>query len=171
MKLQNLINSNFGIATALFISRVFPRKFGHWFAVNIAAMIANRKSLQFVPALRSNQRVISGQSLTESNLDHRVKLVFKNTAKCLFDFYHFLDRPDEIIKRVTIHPEVNKYFDPITKRNAVFVAAHLSNFDFLGQALGVLGYTFQILSYPDPGSSYQWQNRIRTKSGHLITPT
>jgi lauroyl/myristoyl acyltransferase len=171
MKLQNLINGVFGIGTALIISRIFPRKFGHWVAGNIATLLVNRKSLQFVPALRSNQWVVSRQALSESDLDHRVKVVFKNTAKCLFDFYHFLNRPDEIIKRVTIHPEVNRYFDPITRCNAVFVAAHLSNFDFLGQALGTLGYTFQILSYPDPGGGYQWQNKLRMKTGHIITPT
>lgn len=171
MKKQDIINSAFGVGSAIFISRILPRRIGHKIAAGIGSLVASRKSLDYIPALRTNQWIVSGQTLNAAQLDQRVKEVFKSTAVCLFDFYHSLKDPKEIVRRVKIDERIPEYFDPKVKKNAVFVAPHLSNFDFLGMALGLMGYTFQILSYPDPNSGYQWQNKIRTDSGQIITPT
>ena len=171
MKKQDIINSAFGVGSAIFISRVLPRRIGHKVAAGIGSVIAARKSLDYATALRVNQWVISGQTLSSVELDRRVKAVFRSTATCLYDFYHSLRNPDEIVSRVEFDPKIPEYFDPKVKKNAVFVAPHLSNFDFLGQALGLKGFTFQILSYPDPNSGYKWQNKIRTDVGQIITPT
>ncbi|MCE5207065.1 MAG: lysophospholipid acyltransferase family protein [Chloroflexi bacterium] len=171
MKTQNIVNGAFGVGFAIFISKILPRKVGHRVAIAIGSILARSKTLGIIPALRTNQWVISGQSMNSVELDNRVKTVFKSTATCLFDFYHFLNHPKAIINRVEFDPKIAEYFDPRVHKNAVFVAPHLSNFDLLGQALGIMGYTFQILSYSEPGRGYQWQNKIRTDSGQIITPT
>jgi lauroyl/myristoyl acyltransferase len=171
MKKQDLINGVFGVGFAIFLSKILPRKFGHWVARLIGSIMASNKSMGLIPALRTNQWIISGQTLDARELDQRVKQVFRSTATCLFDFYHSLNHSDEMISRVEIDPKILEYFDPKTRKNAVFAAIHLSNFDFLGQVMGKMGYIFQILSYSNPGKGYRWQNKIREDSGQIITPT
>jgi lauroyl/myristoyl acyltransferase len=52
----------------------------------------------------------------------------------------------------------------------VVVAPHLSNFDLAGQAFALRGWPFQVLSYPQPGKGYQWQNQFRSQAGMQVTP-
>ena len=171
MNKQNLMNSSLGVGLVAILSRIIPRGLGHNVAKGVGSIIAQKDMLSINKAIRLNHWVISGQSMDRSELDQRTDEVLKSTATCLFDFYHFLDHSDEILARVEFDPRIAEYFDSKVRNNAVFVAPHVSNFDFLGQALGIKGYRFQILSFSDPNSGYQIQNKIREQSGQIITPT
>jgi lauroyl/myristoyl acyltransferase len=170
MDLHVIINSAFGVGLALTIGRLIPKKVGYLLADWVAIWIARRDSNQ-VNAVRTNQWIISGKQKNAAELDHQVKLVFRRAAKSLFDFYHIMQQSEKLLRLVEIKPEINEYFDPKTKKNAMFVAPHISNFEIVGRALGLRGYRFQILSYPTPGSGYQMQNKYRTDVGHYVTPT
>ena len=170
MKLSTIINSAFGVGTALTIGRLMPKGIGFKLADLVAIFLASRNSDQ-VQALRANLWIVSGRQKKAEELSHQVKKVFRGTAKSIFDFYHHMQDREKVLAMVEIGSEINQYFDEKATKNAMFVAPHLSNFEVVGRALGVRGYKFQILSYPTPGSGYQLQNRLRLDVGHMITPT
>jgi lauroyl/myristoyl acyltransferase len=171
MNSQAIINSAVGVGTALTLAKFLPPLLGYRLAGKIASTMANRTGSPLNLALRTNQWIMSGKTLGCEELDIRIREVLNSTARCLFDFYHYLPKPDIIQSKVEIPSTINQYFSDKQSKNAVFVTTHLSNFDLVGQALGLAGYRFQILSYPSPGSGYSWQNKIRKDSGHIITPT
>jgi phosphatidylinositol dimannoside acyltransferase len=172
MDFQSLINSRFSIGTAMLISRTLPARFGYWLADRVADLISSRKNSKMVQVLRANLWVVSDYQYTAVELDQITRQVFRSTGHCLFDFYRTLDRPKQILKMVEFSPQAQTCFRRINENKpTVFVSAHLSNFDLVGQALGLSGFRFQILSYPQPGNGYKWQNDLRSKAGLDITPT
>src|SRR5690606_31650638 len=105
--------------------------------------------------------------LTPKELEDITLRVLKSNARCLFDFYHNLNDGDRILHMVAFSPRFQKIFDERKKgeKGAFFVAPHLSAFDLTGLALAARGLRFQILSYPQPGSGYTWQNKLRDEHG------
>jgi lauroyl/myristoyl acyltransferase len=172
MDFQSIINSRFSIGIAMLISRSLPYRFGYWLADRVADQIASRKDSKMVQVLRANLWVVSQYRSNALELDKLARQVFRSTAHCLFDFYRTLGRPNQILKMVEFSPEARDCFERINKNKpTVYVSAHISNFDLVGQALALSGFRFQILSIPQPGGGYKWQNEMRAKVGMEITPT
>jgi lauroyl/myristoyl acyltransferase len=172
MDAQSIINSRFSIRSAMLISRTLPQRCGFWLADRVADQLAARKNSKMLRVLRANLWVATQYQLNSYQLDHLSHQVFQSTAHCLFDFYRTLGRPEEILKLVEFSPEALKCFERINQNKAtIYVSPHTSNFDLVGQALALNGFRFQILSVPQPGGGYQWQNEMREKVGLEITPT
>ncbi len=170
MDISNVINSALGVGTAICLGRIFPRKIGYKLADVITGKLSQNLSSKAVQVIRANQWIVSGRKMSAEELDARAIKVMQANGRCIFDFYHLVGRSKRILEVSEIDPEIAQYFNG-EGRNAMFVAPHISNFDMIGQALGILGFRLQILSYPNPGSGYKWQNRIRENCGHIITPT
>ena len=47
---------------------------------------------------------------------------------------------------------------------------HFSNYDLAARAAAISGLCMQVLSYPNPGRSYRWQNQYRNFEGIEVTP-
>ena len=47
---------------------------------------------------------------------------------------------------------------------------HFSNYELACRAAALNGLTMQVLSYPNPGRSYRWQNKFRNFKGIEVTP-
>jgi lauroyl/myristoyl acyltransferase len=173
MNLMSIINSSLGIGTALAVGRMLPESLGYGLADFVASRLAARRNSSMVRTVRANQWVVRGGGLTSAELDEIVLRVFKSNARCLFDFYHNLNDPEKILQMVRFSPRFQAIFDERKKaeRGAFFVAPHLSAFDLTGLALAGMGLSFQILSYPQPGSGYTWQNKLRDERGLEVTPT
>jgi lauroyl/myristoyl acyltransferase len=172
MSLQSIINSRFGIAAILAIGKIIPPKIGFRLADGGAKFLAARKNSKIVRAVRSNQWIITGECLSKEQLDAQTLETFRQTARCLFDFYHNIDNYEAIVNRVTLSPKLIKYLDSRSggKEGTLMVAPHLSNFDLAGRAMALHGYKVQALSYPQPKGGYQWQNQLRKDIGIDITP-
>jgi lauroyl/myristoyl acyltransferase len=170
MKLQDLYDSALGIGIALWLAKVVPPAAGYRLGGVLASWMASRKRSEGVQAVRANQWIISGKQRTAQELDALAARIFRFSSKAIYDFYHTLSHPEKTLDMVEIDEKIEYYFNEKDAHSAVFVAPHLSNFEIVGRALGLKGYHFQILSYPNPGSGYQWQNRIRSESGLEITP-
>jgi len=122
-------------------------------------------------AVHSNQRVIHGSSITEDQLAKICRKVMQNNARTLFDFFYFINRPEEMLEVFTFEPETLACIEKIRERQPmVVVAPHLSNFDLTGQVLGQLGLDIQVLSFPNPNQNYQYQNKLRQQAGLNVTP-
>lgn len=173
MSLQGISQSRFGVGLVLSLGKILPSRPGFWLADQVAKCIASLKQSEQVRTVRANQWVVANGSLSKEQLDRAVLAVYRSTARCLFDFYHCLDRPDQISQRVELSPEVIRVFqdNQAGQGGILVVAPHLSNFDLAGQALGLHSWAFQLLSYPQPGNGYQWQNKLRSRNKIEITPT
>ena len=164
-------NKPFVIRTAMLIGRLFPRKVGLSFAALIGTILGSLKRSQMVRAIRANQYVIHNQNLDTKTLRKLPKVIFRSAAKCIFDYFYFLSRPEKLLSIVKFSPEAEAAFERVKQNKPCVIACpHLSNFDLMGYALALKGINAQILSYPNPNGTYKLQNQIRESCGLNVTP-
>jgi len=172
LNMQGFINSRIGLGAAFAFGRYCPPLIGYQLAQIFAARIAARQDLSMVRAVRANQWVVSQGSLTSQQLDQRVRDTFKHTSHCLFDLYHNLQNPTAMLSRTHWEPVFDQLIAASQqgKSGMVIVGIHVSNFDLAMHAATLRGMKAMVLSYPNPGKSYQWQNQIRMQAGMEIIP-
>jgi phosphatidylinositol dimannoside acyltransferase len=172
MNLQGIINSQASIGLALALGKMIPEKSSYGLTNPAGKWIASLRKSAMVRAVRANQWVVSDGKLSGKELDRAVSAVFQSTAHCLYDFYHFFDRPEEIRQRVEITPDVCQAFERSHKGEGgmVCVTPHLSNFDLAGQALALHGWRILVLAYPQPNKGYARQNKIRSRGEFEVVP-
>ena len=148
-----------------------PRKYGLKLASWVGTLLGSNKNNPMVKAIRANQYVIHDQALTKEALDELPKIVFRSAAKCVFDYFHFLQRPEKLQEIVNFDTQGRKTIDRIrNNKPTVVVCPHLSNFDLMGYALALNNVDVQVLSFPKPKSTYQMQNQLRESLGLNVTP-
>lgn len=172
MSLESLINSRIGIGIILGIAKTMKPATGYKLADRVADIISSRKNSRMVRATRANLWIVTGEKLSKQELDETVRENFRQTARNLFDLYHNLYNYQAILHRVTLSPRLVEILEERKQKNegTLLLAPHLSNFDMAGRAMALHGYKIQVLSYPQPRPSYQWQNRLREEIGINITP-
>ncbi len=159
------------IRLAMLIGKVLPRKLGLKLASLIGIQLGKSKHSPIVKAIRANQWVIHGQSVKPETLNLIPQMVFESSAKCLFDYFHFLSRPEKLKEIVEISPEAMAAFERIWRNEpCVIVCPHTSNFDLMGYVLTLYNLDVQVLSFPNPNTSYKLQNRLRESLGIQVTP-
>jgi lauroyl/myristoyl acyltransferase len=170
--LQSVINSRIGVGLALGLGRIIPASVGYRLADRLAQLISAQKSSPMYQAVQANQWVIRGGNVSPRDLDKAVRAVFRNTAFCLYDFYHHLDHYSEIAKRIRFYPEGEALLSNRGngERGVVIVGVHLSNFDLVAREAARRGFNAMMLAYSSPGKGYQWQNEIRRRSGLDLVP-
>ena len=148
-----------------------PRKVGAWIIKGISSILGSSKSLDLTSAVRSNQNLVSGGTLSDRELEQRAKQVLSHAGHCFYDLYHTYDNPENLDN---IAPWSESMTDFIKysreEQGYLVVAPHLSNFDLVVARLVKGGFIGKILSYPNPGSGYQLQNKIRESFGLDIVP-
>jgi lauroyl/myristoyl acyltransferase len=172
LELQSVINSRIGVGLALALGRIIPTSVGYRWADWLAVLISKQKEASMYRAVRANQWVIHGGDISLSELDQAVEAVFRNTAYCLYDFYHHMNRYSEIKKRIRFRPESEAILEHRGEgeSGSVIVVLHLSNFDLVAREAARRGLKAMILAYPNPGKGYQWQNELRQRSGLDLVP-
>lgn len=123
-----------------------------------------------VKAIRSNQWVISGRTLSSSELDEAAREVLTNSGRFLYDLYHLRPGVEAIMRRVATDATFERVLAQVQTGPFVYAGCHLGSFDLVGQALGYNGWRAQVLSVPNPNGGYEWQNEIRENSGLEMTP-
>lgn len=172
VKLLNMINSPLGILLLISIVKIFERKTGYRIAKTLGSFLASRRKSSLVRAVRSNQWVSSGCSITGNELDSLTRSVIINHGYCLFDFYKFYNDPEKINEIFTIDEKFLKVIETSRSQSSpqILVMPHYSNYELAARSAAIHGLTMQVLSYPNPGISYQWQNNYRNYKGIEITP-
>lgn len=154
-----------------FLGKHLPHSVGYFLARQIGALMSWFPNSRIMKAVRSNQSVIHNNRLTEKQLNILCRKVMQLNACMLFDFFYYLPRPQLMLNSFTFEPETLSCIERIRSgQPVVVVAPHLSNFDLTGQVLGKLGLDIQVLSYPNPNPSYQYQNYIRQQAGLNVIP-
>ena len=151
--------------------KIIPRKAGLSLATALGTILGSRRKSQKVQAIRANQWVIHHQNLSADQLNDLPKQVFQSSARCLFDYFYFLSRPEKLDQIIDYSPEAMDAVKRIQQNKpSVVVCPHISNFDLLGFALSLKGVELQVLSFPNPTGSYKMQNKLRENLGVTITP-
>lgn len=168
---REIFTKPLAIRTAVLLGRLIPRKIGLLLAALIGTVLGSLQRSQMVRAIRANQYVIHNQDLDEKTLRKLPKVVFRSAAKCIFDYFYFLSRPEKLLGIVKFSPEAEAAFERIRQNQPCVIACpHISNFDLMGYALTLMGLKVQILSFPNPNETYKAQNQIRESCGLNVTP-
>ncbi|MDZ4159221.1 MAG: hypothetical protein U1B80_05455 [Anaerolineaceae bacterium] len=172
MKLERFVNSRFGVGVALFLGQVLPPALGVRFSQAVGNWIGSRRKMAQVRAVRANQWVVSGESLTPEGLDQITRATFCSAARNLYDYFHYFRDPKAIEKLVQFSPGFERCLEQLRSggQGILFVCPHLSNIDLIGRAAALHGLSMQILSYPQPPGSYRLQNLLRKMTGLDVTP-
>ncbi len=171
MDLQRIINSRFGIAFGFMLSRL-PLAVGYRVAQWTADSISLRKEYQGVQAVRANQWIVHDRKISAAELDHLVRDTFRNSARGLYEFWHFLPDKKTILEMVVFEKSFANLFnlENLKGKGLIIVLPHMVNFDLIGIAAALNGYNLHVLSYPAPPGGYRWQNKLRELQGLKITP-
>lgn len=159
------------IRLAMLIGRVLPRAWGLWLASGVGSILGSLKHNKMVKAIRANQYVIHNKQMTTEELASIPKTIFRSAAKCMFDYFYYLHRPEKLRKIICFDPEARAAITRIQNQEpTVVVCPHLSNFELMGYGLALQQVKVQVLSFPNPNTSYRLQNRLRQATGLDITP-
>ena len=171
LSLKDFINDAVAVRLGLFLGKLVTRKAGYKLANWTGAWIAKHPQYILVRGVKVNQWVIQGENLDRSGLEEQTKMVFQSAARSLFDYFHYIRRPEKLFKIISFGAQAQAAFDRINNNQAtIVVVPHLSNFDLMGYALALMGIKVQALSYPTPNSAYKMQNKLRREAGFEITP-
>ena len=154
-----------------FLGKILPRRIGLGIATIIGTFWGSLKFTPLIKAIRANQWVLHNQQLTKKELNTLPRVVFRSAAKCFFDYFYYLQRPEKLEKAIDFSPEAEATIQRIADQEpCVVVCPHLSNFDLMGYALSLNGVKVQVLTHPKPVATYEMQNKLRGKFGMTITP-
>jgi KDO2-lipid IV(A) lauroyltransferase len=169
---QKIISSRFGVGFALLMGRLTPTRLGYAMAFRIADVISSRNSWPLVQVVRANQMVVSQGRLSGHELDQAVKGTFRNTARAIYDFYHYFHDTEAIKRMITFDPPVQRLIDRTQTGEAglVVVGIHMSSFDLALRAISLLGLRAMMLTLTEMTGGHQWQHNMRRSIGLEIFP-
>lgn len=151
-----------------FLALILPLRLGYLLAI-LLADLWHLVSYEDRLAVTDNLRVILP---FEKNLFPYSKLVFRNFAKYLVDFFRFSKIDKDYIKRY-VKIEGREYLDSALaqKRGAIVLSAHLGNWELGGIIMAMLGYPTNAiaLSHKDKRINKFFVNQ-REKKGVKVIP-
>jgi len=172
MAIQNLLNGPIGITFLLTVARLLPPAAGYRLAELLGRYIARQQSSPVVQAVRTNQWVVSGCTLSKEELDQRTEAVFIYRGRYLYENYHYYHQQGSLADKIQFAESFLRVIEHSQKRDAaqLLLMPHVANYDLVSVAAARRGLTAQVLSYPKPGISYRLQNRYRNEQGYMVTP-
>jgi len=172
INLQSIINSNFGVRAVSFLGSTVPPTVGLRIAYRVAGWKATQRHSNLIRAIRTNQWVIRGAGLDKEELDRAVRETLENIAHSLYSLYHYIDNPAEIRKLVDLAPIARGLVErpEFNGRGLMLVGLHLSNFDFVLQAMSMQGLNALVLTISDPRNGRRIEYETRLKAGTHVVP-
>ena len=172
MDLSQLTTSWFGIGLGAVLGRLLPLRTAIAFAYGLADRLVKRLEAPDVRAVRFNHQILEAGQLSPHELDERVRVVFRNSARGVAEVLHFQSRPQAMLRQVVVNEAIQKYIfgSQERKQRVVIGCPHTGNFDLAGRVLGLLGLRALILAEPSPRADYNYQNRLRRRTGLNIQP-
>jgi phosphatidylinositol dimannoside acyltransferase len=169
---QEIINSRLGVGFALMLARSTPAHLGYKLAFGISDLIAARHSWALVRAVRTNQWIVSRGKLSGSELDQAVRITLRNTARAIYDFYHYFHNSEAIRRLISFNAPAERLIQQSQTGEAgmVVVGVHLSSFDLGLRAISLLGLRALLLTLTELSGGHQWQLHMRRNFGLDILP-
>lgn len=170
---RDVINSRYGIRLALWLGRVMPIGLGKRVVRMAADYISRHADWEMVRAVRANRWVVSGETLQGQALDQAVQATFRHTANSIFMFYHHLNDLEAMRSMIIDcdHSLEQLIQRPLYEsRGVVVVAAHMGNYELIGQVAAMLAFKAMVLTLPDLTGGYKLQYENRRKMGVNLVP-
>lgn len=164
-------SESFGTALSYIISQL-PQVVGYPIADMLGHMAANDVMSPGHRAVRLNQWVAHGGNISPRRLRQVVRCVYYNQARAVYDFYHFLNRPEDVRRLVSLTPQFQQMMEEAMqeKQGTLLLIAHTAGFNLGGLLLPLLGYKFLSLAIANPSRGYRWQNQLRNEHGMEVVP-
>jgi len=174
MTYDDSTSQTLGTAAVMALSQGLPSFIGYPVAAALSYIAGNRVFSPTFRAISLNQWVAHNGKLTARQLRQAIRKVYQNQGKALYDFYHNLDRPEEICKFVKLTSRFEKMMNECIsgelKQGTLMLMPHLSGFNLSGLYLAQLGFKFLTLAIPNPNRGYAWQNKLRNDRGMEVVP-
>jgi lauroyl/myristoyl acyltransferase len=171
MAQKGIFDSKLSIQVSQLIGKYLPKRAGYRLSSRVASFIANRTDLEISRVIRANQYVVQGENKSREELISISKKVLEHAGRCFYDLYHFFSKPEVLEEMVPLSKSMREFIDFSTDgKGYVVVSPHLSNFDLVVTRLVRNGLQAKVLSYPNPGKGYQYQNQLRESVGMSVTP-
>ena len=170
--LQQVLNSSFPLRLISSLAQRLPPRLGHHIAYGVAEQIARQSDSELVQAVRANQWVVQGKTLEGEALDQVVRETLRNSARSLFDLYHY-SHDFEATRRLIVF---DRSFNTLTQRpefdqrGLMIAGLHLSSFDLVLQWLSKNGLRPLVLTLPNPVGGRQMEYEIRKRTGMNLIP-
>jgi lauroyl/myristoyl acyltransferase len=171
MALQGFFNSRASVQASILMGKYLPPSLGYRFSEGISSLLARMVNLPINRAIRTNQYVANGETSTRQELVQMTNDVLEHAGKCFYDLYHFFNKQEKLEHMVPFSQSIDDFVKLSQgDQGYIVVSPHLSNFDLVVCGIVHYGFKGRVLSYPNPGSGYQLQNKIRASFGLNITP-
>jgi lauroyl/myristoyl acyltransferase len=170
--LQRLNDSRFVLSLVSALGRGLPLHLGHALTDLVAARIASRQDSIMIQAVRANQWVVRGETLEKEALDQAVLETLRNSARSIFDLYHYMENPKATEHLIVLDPasEALMRRPEFDKRGLMLVGLHLSNFDLVLQWFIQQGMKPLVLTIPNPQGGRRLEYEVRKKIGMNLVP-
>lgn len=156
----------------LHLGEALSPKAGNWVVKQLTNFISRRKKFEQIKAVRANQWVISGQTLSEQALKERVRQVYYSSGVSLYDYFHCMRKENRIRALIKFDENLLYFLKRVKsgKERTLGLVLHMGAFDLSGYAIALQGARPLVLAYPNPNPGYQWQNELRKQAGLDVEP-
>ncbi len=170
---EGLITGQTALKFAVFIARVTPPGLGDAIGRLIARGISSRTDSALVSAVRANQWVVSGKIESSKILDQVVKAAFRNSARSIYELYHYNQRPRAADRLFSIDPSFQTILarPEFDRSGLVLAGLHMLGFDLGLQWLSMAQFKPLVLTLPKPEGGRQMEFNTRREAGLRMVPS
>lgn len=163
MGIQAILNSKAATKLVLRIGHYLPPRVGYPLARLVATRIARRTYLTPVKAVRANQWVVTGRTATGKDLDRLALETYRTVARCIYDFYHYMNDPVALESLVEFTPQFEALYQRslARKEGTLLALCHLANFDLVGRAAALRKMPLFAITAPEAPGGYKIANQLR----------
>jgi KDO2-lipid IV(A) lauroyltransferase len=156
----------------LILGETLSPRFGRGVVKFLTNIISRRRNFEQIKAVRSNQWMVSGGSLTGQALDERVRAVYYSSGMSLYDYFHCMRKEDRIRNLIQFDENLHLFLKRVKngKERTLGLILHMGAFDLSGYAIALQGARPLVLAYPNPNPGYQWHNDLRRQAGLQVEP-
>jgi len=156
----------------LALGEILPPRLGRKVIGLVVRQLIKREDNEQVMAVRNNQWVISGGSLSDQQLNERVKQVYYSSGISLYDYYHCMRKEARTRALIQFDDNLRSFIRRVKfgKKNTLGLILHMGAFDLSGHAIALAGANPLVLAYPNPNPGYQWHNELRRQAGLEVVP-
>ena len=158
-----IINSSALSRMVIWLGKNLPPRLGYFVADLLSDIISHRSGWKQPQALRANQWMAHGGKATPAELTRAVYEVYRISGRGYYDFYHIMNDPQEILKRVEFSPAFEALIQKsITRKEGMILAlSHTGNSDLGGRAVVLRGMPLFAITAPEEFGSYSLANQLR----------
>ena len=172
ISLQQVLNSSLSLRVVSALAQNMSPRVGYRVARLVARHLTRQRESQVVRAVRANQWVIRGGTLRGETLDGAVAETLQHAARCIFDLYHYMNRPDAASQQIVLEPSFQRILarPEYDRRGLIIIGLHMSNFDLVLHWVSTRGLRPLAVTIPNPQGGRRVEYEMRKRMGITLLP-